>query len=223
MWLRLLSPVSARAAWTCFVVLALAGAYGTFLRLHTAEAAERPRLADLPLEFDGFTGEDLALDDRVLDQVRADAHVFRTYTSQGAPDIVLYVGYYSGQRQGAQVHSPLHCYPGAGWTVEKVERLPVLDLDGKVTHLARLVVQRAGDRDVVVYWYDTRTGRLTSDVGLKLNLMRTALLHRPPDAAFVRWSTTIQPNEDLDAATARLLTAVAHMLPRLQAALPFGG
>jgi EpsI family protein len=221
-WLRLLSPVSARAAWACVGIVALAGAYGTFLRLHTAEAGERPRLADLPLEFDGFTGEDIPLDDRVLDQVRADAHVFRTYSAQGAPEVALYVGYYASQRQGAQVHSPLHCYPGAGWKVEKVERMPVRDLDGNVTHMARLVVEREGERDVVLYWYDTRTGRLTNDVELKLNLMRTALLHRPQDAAFVRWSTTIQPTEDLDAATARLLTAVAHTLPRLQAALPFG-
>ena len=222
MYLRLLAPISARAAWACVAIVALTGAYGTSLRLHTAEASERPRLADLPLEFDGFTGADIPLDDRVLDQVRADAHVFRTYSIQGQPDLVLYVGYYASQKQGAQVHSPLHCYPGAGWTVEKVEQMPVRDLDGSLTRMARLVVEREGQRDVVLYWYDTRTGRLTSDVGLKLNLMRTALLRRPQDAAFVRWSTNIQPTEDLDAATARLLTAVAHTLPRLQAALPFG-
>ena len=76
---------------------------------------------------------------------------------------------------------------------------------------------------MVLYWYDTRTGRLTSDLDLKFNLMRTALLHRPQDAAFVRWSTPLVPGENVDTATARLLGAVADTYPALEAALPFGG
>lgn len=96
-------------------------------------------------------------------------------------------------------------------------------LDGGYDELRRLVVERDGRRDVVVYWYDTRTGRLSDDVELKLNLMRTALLRLPQDAAFVRWSTPIAEHESLDAATRRLLVVAAHALPHLQEVLPFEG
>ena len=53
--------------------------------------------------------------------------------------------------------------------------------------------------------------------------MRTALLHEPQDAAFVRWSTPIDEAESVEHATARLLAAVARAYPHLEGALPFGG
>jgi hypothetical protein len=64
---------------------------------------------------------------------------------------------------------------------------------------------------------------MTNDFDLKFNLVRTALLHQPRDAAFVRWSTPIAADEDVQAATARLLATVAHAYPELESALPFGG
>jgi EpsI family protein len=149
--------------------------------------------------------------------------VFRSYQSDSTQPVGLYVAYYSDPREGAQIHSPLHCYPGAGWKVLRSEPLRIRDLQGVHTRMQRLLVAKDDRHDVVVYWYDTRTGRLTSDLELKLNLMRTALLHRPQDAAFVRWSTPMDPGESLDDATQRLLATVARAYPELQAALPFGG
>ena len=97
------------------------------------------------------------------------------------------------------------------------------DFKERTTEMRRLLVERDGRRDVVVYWYDTRTGRLTSDLQLKMNLVRTALLHQPQDAAFVRWSTPIAEGESLEQATTRLLFGVARAYPGLEALLPFGG
>ena len=57
---------------------------------------------------------------------------------------------------------------------------------------------------------------------LKFNLMRTALLRLPQDAAFVRWSTPVAEDEDVEGATLRLLGVAARSLPDLERSLPFG-
>lgn len=222
-WFFAVRLVSARNAWIAVALVAVSGAYGVWLRAHAAEPGVAPQLERLPLEFAGFAGEDIPLDDRVLDKLQPESFVFRNYERADMSPIGLYVAYYRDPREGAQIHSPLHCYPGAGWKVVDSDPLEVRDLEGRPTRMQRLLV-RKGDRvDVVVYWYDTRTGRMTSDFDLKLNLVRTALLHAPRDAAFVRWSTPLAPGEDPESATTRLLAVVAHAYADLEATLPFGG
>ena len=222
-WIASLRVGSVRAAWIAVLVLAVAGTYGTWVRTNAAEPSGVPQLEKLPLEFAGLVGEDIPLDDRVLDKLRPASYVFRSYRGTSQPPVGLYVAYYLDPQEGAQVHSPLHCYPGAGWKVVDSEPLEVRDLRGRSTRMQRLVVRKGERDDVVVYWYDTRTGRMTNDFDLKFNLVRTALLHQPRDAAFVRWSTPIAADEDVQAATARLLATVAHAYPELESALPFGG
>jgi EpsI family protein len=220
---RALQPQHRHRAGIVCSLLALAGGYGVFLGAHTPEPQRQSNLSSFPMQIMNLQGEEVVLSDRILDQVGADDYLFRNYSAPDAARVNLYVGYYRSQRQGSQIHSPQHCYPGSGWNVEESEPLPVRNREGHIEELRRLVVRKQDRTDVVVYWYDTRTGRLSSDFQLKFNLMRTALLHLPQDAAFVRWSTPVAPQEDVDAATLRLLTVAAKSLPQLDRSLPFGG
>ena len=43
-----------------------------------------------------------------------DDYTKRTYFAPGG-GVGLYIGYHASQRQGATIHSPLNCLPGAGW------------------------------------------------------------------------------------------------------------
>jgi exosortase D (VPLPA-CTERM-specific) len=218
-----LQPAQRRPAVVVCVLLVTAGLYGAFLGSHTPAPQRHSNLQSFPMTLMQMQGEEVVLSDRILEQVGVDDYLFRNYSAPGAPRVNLYVGYYRSQRQGSQIHSPQHCYPGSGWNVEKSEPLHVRNRKGHVEELRRLVVRKQDRTDVVVYWYDTRTGRLSSDFQLKFNLMRTALLHLPQDAAFVRWSTAVEPQEDIEAATLRLLTVAARSLPQLDRSLPFDG
>ena len=73
------------------------------------------------------------------------------------------------------------------------------------------------------YWFETRGGILRTEFGLKLDLMRNALLFRPTDVAFVRVTTDVEPGETLEAATERALRLIARFSPAIESALPFGG
>jgi EpsI family protein len=217
-------PVSARHAWIAVAILSASGAYAVFLHQHRVVPREPVRLEDsIPLEIGDLYAVDLGMDERVLEQVAPTSFVFRSYAAPDGADFALYAGYYRNLRQGTQIHSPLHCYPGAGWKIVDTEPLAVRDLRGEATSMQRLLVERRGRRDVVVYWYETRAGRTTNDYALKFAQLRTSLLRQPQDAAFVRWSTPILDGETTEDATRRLLGVVGRSLPAIESALPFRG
>ncbi len=220
-WLGTVRATSVRSAWVAVAVFAVVGIYGFVLRSHAVEPTGKPHLETVPLQLAGYEGQDIPIDDRVLNQVQPDAFLFRNYVNDAASNVGLYMGYYVNPREGAQIHSPMHCYPGGGWDILASAPLAALDPAGQPTQFQRLVVRKDGRTDVVVFWYETRTGRLTSDIGLKFNLMRTALLHAPQDVAFVRWSTPLDPEEDVEAGTARLLQVAASAWSDVETALPF--
>jgi exosortase D (VPLPA-CTERM-specific) len=221
-WLRTLRVAAVRPAWVAVALLGMAGAYGAVLRAHAATPSRTAHVETVPLMLAGYAGEDLPLDEKTFAQVKPDAFLFRNYAHADGFNVGLYLAYYVNPREGAQIHSPMHCYPGGGWKVLGAEALQVRDLEGHPTRFQRLVARKGGREDVVVYWYETRTGRLTGDFGLKWNLMRTALLHQPQDMAFVRWSTPRAGGESVDQATERLLGTIATAWPSLQQGLPFG-
>jgi len=214
-------PASSRQAWIAAVSLAAVGGYAIFLQQHRVTPSEEVRLESVPLTLGDLNAVEIGLDERVQEQVAPSSFVFRSYASPVGTDFALYAGYYRNPARGVQIHSPLHCYPGAGWKILGNEPLSVRDLHGEPTTMQRLVVQKRGRRDVVVYWYETRAGRTTNDYALKFAQLRTSLLRQPQDAAFVRWSTPLQDGETLDDATRRLLGVVGRSLPAIESALPF--
>jgi len=219
--LRGARPASVRHAWTAVAVLVLVGTYGFFLQQHRVTPREDVQLESLPLALGDLNAVEIGIDERVLEQVAPSSYVFRSYASPAGVDFALYAGYYRNPGQGTQIHSPLHCYPGAGWKILAKTPLTVRDLQGEPTTMQRLVVQKRGRRDVVVYWYETRAGRTTNDYALKFAQLRTSLLRQPQDAAFVRWSTSQQEGESLEDATRRLLGVVGRSLPAIESTLPF--
>ena len=59
--------------------------------------------------------------------------------------IRLYVGYYATQRQGATIHSPLNCLPGAGWIPVELGRKTIDVQAGPDRRTARHRSQSGGD------------------------------------------------------------------------------
>src|SRR5262249_20437590 len=99
--------------------------------------------------------------------------------------------------------------------------VPVRDPSGRMTRFERLIVRKDDRTDIVLFWYETRTGRLVSDIDLKGNLMRTALLHQPQGTAFVPWSTAPHEGDGGRPAAERLMASIAVAWPALETALPF--
>jgi EpsI family protein len=143
-------------------------------------------LAGLPCPIEAWRCVgDTPLDRESLDILRVDDYLNRTYLDPKGSPAALFIGYYASQRQGDTIHSPLNCLPGSGWQ-------PIgssfVDLGQNGVHLPanEVVIQKALDRAVVVYWYQGRGRRTAGDYANKAWLVLDAIrLHRS-DGGLVR-------------------------------------
>ena len=74
----------------------------------------------------------------------------------------------------------------------------------------------------MMYWFETRSGVISDEFGLKLDLMKNSLMLMPTDAAICRITMPLSLNDDFEIATAKAVKFIRDFYPSLQAALPFG-
>jgi hypothetical protein len=74
-------------------------------------------LQQLPLQIGGWTGQDVPLDEAIIEATDTDALINRRYSRRGSLESVsLYIA--SGVRaRDLMPHRPEVCYTGAGWTL----------------------------------------------------------------------------------------------------------
>lgn len=155
-------------------------------------------LGTLPYQFGSWAGRPGAdYTPPVLAMLGVDDYVNRAYTAEDTRQANLYVGYYRSQDQGASIHSPLNCLPGAGWAPERVERVPFASGTAR-----RVVIRKGSLRLMVLYWYQTPT-RIEGDEYLgRLYAVIDAMRYGRNDAAMVRVTVAIEgadPNGESNA------------------------
>jgi EpsI family protein len=142
-------------------------------------------LGRFPVVLSGWTGQNVVLDDDVLSQLSLDDYVNRYYRSS-AGTLGLYVAYYASQKEGDAVHSPLNCLPGSGWQPISTERMGVRGLTAGTTTINKIVVEKGLDRQLVLYWYQTRERVVASEYVSKAFLVKDAFQSGRTDIALVR-------------------------------------
>jgi EpsI family protein len=121
-----------------------------------------------------------------------DEYVNRVYQDRKGDNLGLYVGYYRMQRQGAAIHSPLNCLPGAGWQPLSQEHVSLAGSSGPFVN--KVVVQKGEFQQVVYYWYQTSGRIVASEYWSKFYLVSDSITQRRSDAALVRVVVPIGPN-----------------------------
>jgi len=171
------------------VVLALAAVAGNYLRFSTPPAAsalglEGYRLRDATGQAGTYEVE--PIDTQFLDLLGAREVTFRTYRDGTGQSVWVFMGYFDRQKEGSQVHSPKHCYPGSGWNILAEGKVPSPWGEGRVK---RLIVSNGTDERLVYYWFQTSTRILNDVFALKYYLTRQAMLRHPQELVFVRISS----------------------------------
>jgi EpsI family protein len=175
-------------------------------------------LAQLPLrlgEWTGVKGPDVEAD--VARVLRADDYVSRVYRGPQQAVVGLWIAFYASQIQGDQIHSPLNCLPGTGWTPLAHSR-PVLQLNDRSLPVTRYLVQKRGDRQLVMYWYQGRGRVVASEWTNKLHLLVDAVRQRRTDGALVR--VTVPVLGDARHADTHAAAFIAALTPQLERWLP---
>ena len=167
------------------ILLLQAGGVYFFSRKEAAPALAP--LRDMPAEIGSWrASEDIAMDMESLRVLKPDDYLMRNYRSDDGITANLYIAYFRTQRTDRAPHSPQNCLPGNGWVSNVRDVISLSAPAGRDLSVNRFVVARGEEKSVVLYWYETPTRPVWSELSGRLQLMIDSLLYNRSDTALVR-------------------------------------
>lgn len=186
--------MTAALLWRSIVVSTCLAVSAVVLTQASTSEAAPPRLplAGFPMRLPAWDGTRSAeLDPAVAAVLGADEYISRVYRSSAtASPVGLFIAYYASQRDGDSMHSPLNCLPGSGWQPvtsgrERIAVQPAGDRGANV-EVNRYVVEKNGERMLVLYWYHSQGRTVASEYWGKFYMVLDAIRTGRTDAALVR-------------------------------------
>ena len=159
-------------------------------------------LDQVPHQFNSWTMvQESQVDPESAAILKADDTLNREYrnVSTGA-DANLFVASFRTQRNGKAPHSPKNCMPGAGWTQMSSESYPIDAGVGAPIVVNRYVIVHGQERELVLYWYQSRDRVVADEFKAKYWVVADAIRLNRTDTALVRVIVPIANNNE-DAAT----------------------
>lgn len=210
-------PLSAIGAGTLVACVALVLAFQP-----TREQTRPPRtmFAEFPLQLPGgWQGRADTLSPDIVAWLATDDYLLADFTRPNSPGVNLYSAYYATQSGGGSAHSPRTCIPGDGWTIDALAEATVPAGQGTL-QVNRAIIERAGQRRLVYYWFDERGRNLTNELQVKWYILRDGIVRNRSDGALVRLVTPIAASEGEAGADRRLSQFLGAVQPRLSGFLP---
>ena len=180
--------------WIVISLLLSTGIYANIIRHSTPKIQQPVNLDSIPLKMGDWVGVPLEMNERVAEILQYDESIYRTYVNSSGLAVGLFICYFKTQNHDAQIHSPRHCLPGGGWKILDHQRITVNVTNSVAAgpRINELLVSKNEEKQLVLYWFETRGGLINSEWGLKLDLVRNALLSRPTDVVFIRVTSGLE-------------------------------
>ncbi|MBN2184718.1 MAG: EpsI family protein [Candidatus Krumholzibacteriota bacterium] len=199
------------------VILLLLTIYTHRLRKRDIEEAPLPDFSLIPAETGSYLSDDYYIGIESLRVLGADTTLVRSYTGETGIKIELFLGYFARQQENSQIHSPKHCYPGAGWDIIKEDRIEI-NLNNELESVKRLVITDGKSHRLVIYWFSMNGKAIPDEFSLKYHQMKNTLLSRPQAASFIRFSTGVRPGGD-EKTEKTMLRFIERISPDIMSAL----
>ncbi len=202
------------------IILLLGGCAGNYMRYSEQKPDKEADLTLIPKQINDYTGIETELDAVTLEVLNATTSTQRFYRDNNGNEFDLFIAYFKSQKFGTGIHSPKHCLPGGGWKIRSHLPLQINLTENVAGEINQMYISNISESSVMLYWFETRSGLIRSEYGLKFDLFENALLFKPSDAAFVR-ITIVALDGDLEKATARGIKFARTIYPSVMNALPF--
>jgi EpsI family protein len=145
----------------------------------------------------------------ILNVLKPTSYISRFYQGADAK-LGLFVAFYDHQTTGATLHAPKNCLPGTGWQIWKQDRLEIPGVGGNAV-INRYYINKANDRLMMYYWYQSKDRIVASEFAGKVFLVRDSLFNGHTAAALVRITMA-----DTAAADRAASDFVSRVIPQLQ-------
>lgn len=173
----------------------------------------------LPIFINGWSGEDIKVDDRTLEILETNDVLMRDYKKEGNPFIQLCIIYASNNRKVS--HPPEVCYKGSGWSLE--EKIPVVfsikSDEFPELRANKLILEKGDQKQLVLYWYKCNSDYATNYYKQQINVVKSEIITGKSTSGLIRISTPIV-NNDEDVAMMRVQRFSLNMLPLITKYLP---
>jgi exosortase D (VPLPA-CTERM-specific) len=208
--------VAAAAVLVTFVLVALV------LPRPAEIIPNRSSFAEFPTRLSGWKGQPDSLESIYIDQLKLDDYFLADYVDDSDRHVNLYMAYYDSQRKGEAVHSPRSCLPGGGWQMRDFGQrdLPSVRIGGQALRVNRTLIELAGHRELVYYWFQQRGRVITNEFAVKWYLFWDAVTRHRTDGALVRVITTAPPGTDEALADRGMTEFIALIAPKLPTYIP---
>jgi EpsI family protein len=185
-------------------------------------------LDQFPVTLGSRSATDIPIDQETLDILGKGVFLNRAYlptpgTPITGPDggiVSLFIAYFPTQRTGQSIHSPQHCLPGAGWTMESEGVIDLTDATGKKYTVGDYLITNGSSKQEVLYWYQMQGRTVANDYKAKLLTLETSIRYGRTDAALIRIISPVANAEDRQEARARVVTFAEQIAPLLPAYIP---
>ena len=118
----------------------------------------------------------------VIEMLGVADYISYDYTEGNGGWLNLYISYFTAVGVTGGYHSPQNCLPGGGWNIASVEDVP-LAMGGQIK---KVLVQKGGEQQVVLYWFQNRGRIIASEYWEKIYLVLDAVFKQRRDGSFIR-------------------------------------
>ena len=182
----------------------------------------RQSLADFPRHLGKWElTREGSMPGRLEGVLAADDYILRSYRNADGQSADLFIAYYKVQNAGESMHSPKNCLPGSGWEPIETGRLQLgADAARRPIWINRYVIEKDGQRAMVLYWYQAQGRVIASEYWGKIYLVWDALRHHRRDGAIVRITVPMVNPNDGEATQSAALDLARAAVPDLRGFLP---
>ncbi len=203
------------------MIIIIGGIAGNGYRFLEKAPDQKAEFSKIPMVIEEqYFGREYAIDDMSAEVLKASVTTNRVYTATDGSVFQLFMAYFESQKYGSQIHSPKHCLPGSGWKIETIEAYEWNLSNGAIKSINRAVIRDQFKEVVMLYWYETRTGSIRGEYGLKLDLVRNSIILNPTDAVIIRLIISADGMNTAEA-TEKGIDFLNKLYPYLDKSLPF--
>lgn len=205
---------------TAIIVLLLLSTAGlATLFSHSERIKPNRPFSQFPNEIGDWSGVTSQMDEKVYNILGVEDYIIANFSKGPGQTVNFYVGFYQSQSKGDLIHSPKNCMPGSGWNIVQSSAIPIrLPKSGKTIKIARLLLNKDGQKQIVYYWFHSRGRIISSEYMQKIWLVLDSITKNRTDGSFVRLIAPVIKNE---ADTEVLLTQFAdEVYPVLNQFIP---
>nr|WP_321399842.1 exosortase C-terminal domain/associated protein EpsI [uncultured Desulfobacter sp.] len=182
---------------TAIIVVLLISAAGlTTILSHSERVKPNRPFSQFPLEIGPWRGVTSQMDERIYNILGVEDYIMANFEKNPGQTVNLYVGFYQSQSKGDIIHSPKNCLPGAGWNIIQNSVIPInLPKSGKTIKIARLLLNKDGQKQIVYYWFQSRGRIIYSEYMQKIWLVLDSISKNRTDGSFVRLIAPVRTTE----------------------------